>query len=420
MAYTTTIPGLPGGPVTTNHKIIIKLIPAWNTYQRPGIKARFPRRSVQHGTGNPNSMAPGEAIYVVDQQAEGRQASYHSITDDNVTYICLPADEVGWHAADGAGPGNYNGFANEMVENADLWADEARARQTIENSAELMGIISARFDIELPEQHWDFNWMLSAALRHDCPNKLRYRIIAGVQAWLLYVERWKAHKAAEIARMAGTAPIDSGFKVGDRIEVIAAALNIRTGWGLSGRVVATLTPGRTGAVIGDDTGRFTAQADGYSWLNVRIDGFGTGWVATGLPGDPWLAKTAAPAPAPAPKPTYAAPLKVPALLETQLTFEDKYNTVPGITTVNELEFVFVADVIEFTEATPALAYGDLKAPPAKSPYQVHERAIAAWLVQGKDGVWYYLLTGGDDEWIRVEYTKTVRVSDAPLVNAAAA
>jgi N-acetylmuramoyl-L-alanine amidase CwlA len=198
--YSTAIPGLPGGPLQTTHPIQIKLIPDWRTNNRPGITARTPRRSVQHGNGNPRSSAAGEANYLYNG-AEGRQASYHSSTDDKETWIMVPANEVTWQAADGSGPGNMNGFSNEMVEDATLWANPTRRDRVIANAAELMGGIAARLDIDKPEQHYTFNY--DSADRHDCPNRLRYTTINGKPAWDIYAEKWRAAKGAERARMQG-------------------------------------------------------------------------------------------------------------------------------------------------------------------------------------------------------------------------
>lgn len=203
--YSTVIPGLPGGPLVTNHPVKIKLIPEWRTLNRPGIKASTPRRSVQHGNGNPNSSAAGEATYVYNG-AEGRQASYHSSTDDRETWVMVPADEVTWQAADGAGPGNMNGFSNELVEDASLWADPARRDRAIDNVANFMGGVAARLGIAKPERHWDFNYNNRPQDRHDCPNKLKYTTIGGRVAWDIYAEKWQQYKAAELARMAATEP----------------------------------------------------------------------------------------------------------------------------------------------------------------------------------------------------------------------
>lgn len=208
MPYSTSVPGLPGGPLVTNYPITLKIVPAWRTLNRPGIKAALPRRSVQHGNGNPNSSAAGEANYLYNG-AGGRQASYHSASDDKGVFVMIPADEVTWQAADGSGPGNMNGFSNELVEDRALWSDPARRYRAIANTADFMGRVAARLGIKVPEQHWTFNWRQTND-RHDCPNKLRYTRIEGSLAWDIYSSLWSAAGADELRRMGGgSAPDDS-------------------------------------------------------------------------------------------------------------------------------------------------------------------------------------------------------------------
>jgi hypothetical protein len=194
MAFTTEIPGLPGGPLKTTYPIRINLI-AVDGYQRPGTKARLPRRSVQHGTGNAsNASAWAEAQYFVNG-AEGRQASVHACADDTEVVICVPLDEVTWQAADGGGPGNMNGLSCEMMEADVIWSDPARRNKLIAITADFMGRCAARFNIADPEQHWTFN--AGSRDRHDCPNKLRYLTIDGRPAWDIYAQQWRAARARE-------------------------------------------------------------------------------------------------------------------------------------------------------------------------------------------------------------------------------
>lgn len=197
LTYSTVVPGLPGGPLLTDYPISLKLIPADRTYQRPGIKASKPRRSVQHGTGNPSSMAAGEITWLVDSRAGGGQVSFHATADDLGVWIGVPADEVTWQAADGSGPGNMNGFSCEMIENTTMWNNAARRERAIYVTADFMGRVSARLDIKVPEQHYTFNF--ADPNRHNCPDKLRH--VAG--AWDTYVKQWNASKADELKRMGG-------------------------------------------------------------------------------------------------------------------------------------------------------------------------------------------------------------------------
>ena len=290
MTYKTTVPGLPGGELETSHPIKIKLVPEWRTLNRPGIAARTPRRSVQHGNANPNSTAAGEANYLYNG-AGGRQASYHSATDDRETWVMVPADEVTWQAADGGGPGNMNGFSNEMVEDAALWADPQRRARVIENAAEFMGKVAARLNIARPERHWDFN--AGDPGRHHCPDKLM-----SLGLWATYEAKWHAYRAAEAARMKGEAAPAPVVK-GGRMKT-TDALNVRAGWGLKHKIVTTLPAGTTVEVIADGEGRVYAEYDGYQWVNIK-GAFGTGWAALD-----WLAKITDPATPPAPKPETVA------------------------------------------------------------------------------------------------------------------
>jgi hypothetical protein len=203
VAYETDIPGMPGGPLVTSYPILIDLIPAGHTYQRPGDKAGLPRRGVQHGTGNPsNDDAAAEARYFVNG-AEGRQASIHYCTDDTKAVVVVPVDEVTWQAADGSGPGNLRGLSCEMMEASAIWGNAERRDKLIALTADLMGRSAARLDIAQPEQHWTFNYANPPGQRHNCPEKLRTTRIGTELAWDVYAALWWAARKDEVARMAG-------------------------------------------------------------------------------------------------------------------------------------------------------------------------------------------------------------------------
>lgn len=287
--YTTTVPGLPGGPISTNHPIKIKLLAATNTYQRPGVGWAGQRIMVQHGTGNGNSMAAGEARWLVDSKADGSQQSYHYITDDRETWCCLPINEHGWHAADGDGPGNMLGIANEMVENSALWANSARALQCIENTAEIMGITAARMNATGPKQHWDFNY-LQTVNRHDCPNKLRYVTLNGRKAWDIYVERYRFYEALEKERMTGAPVVPPDHKpTGDLVFVARFDLYARYSPGFydyaakkDNRILnkqkepVVVKAGVSGTIVSGPVVK-----EGVEWYDVKIEGqgiSGTCWV----------------------------------------------------------------------------------------------------------------------------------------------
>ena len=295
MAYSTVIPGLEGGPLVTNHPVYIKLLPN-DGYMRPGKPFYGEPIMVQHGTGNNNSSAASEATWLVDQRAGGSQQSYHYITDDIATWVCLPLNEHGWHAADGNGPGNLRGIACEMIESTAVWSDSVRRAKCIENAAEIMGRTAARKKASGPKQHWDFNYMLPPSQRHDCPNKLRHVVINGRPAWDLYVERFNYYKALELGQKPAPTPAPiTPIKAGDTV-VTTANLNVRRGPGLNFPVIATLPTGTSAQVGADATGRYATDVDGYTWLNVAFTG-DSGWAASD-----WLERLAPPEPAPAPVP----------------------------------------------------------------------------------------------------------------------
>ena len=196
--YTTSIPGLPGGPLVTTYPIRMNMI-AIDGYQRTGQKAKQPRRSVQHGTGNPgNASAMAEAQYFVNG-AEGRQASIHACSDDKEVVICVPLDEVTWQAADGSGPGNMNGFSCEMMEAVVIWTNVTRRDNLIAITADFMGRVAALLGATKTERHWDFNYNLPPEQRHHCPDKLM-----DTGHWQTsYVPKWNAARVNELQRMNG-------------------------------------------------------------------------------------------------------------------------------------------------------------------------------------------------------------------------
>lgn len=215
--YSNVVAGLPGGPLLTDYPIHPMLIPIRNGYQRPGRKAHTPRRSIQHGTGNQNSLAYSDATWIFNG-ADGAQTCMNFETDDTEVYQLVPVDEVTYQAADGSGPGNENGISSEMSENTAIWNSPTRRARNIYIAADLLGRISARLGAKVPEQHFTFNWGeccdepcdVLCGNRHDCPQKLRRTMVNGKSAWeALYVPQWYASHADELKRMGGviTTPV---------------------------------------------------------------------------------------------------------------------------------------------------------------------------------------------------------------------
>lgn len=207
--FTTEIPGLPGGPITTDYVIRVDLLPTSMKLNRPGFKAQSPRHSIQHGNGNPNSSARGERNFLhagaPNDAGKPQQLSYHATADDKELFVLIPLDEITWQAADGAGPGNHNGYSCEMVEDRDLWLSASRRNRCIHICADFMGRVAARLGVTVPERHWDFNWVECCAApcdtqcgnRHHCPDKLM-----STGLWTTaYVPQWQKARADELVRM---------------------------------------------------------------------------------------------------------------------------------------------------------------------------------------------------------------------------
>ena len=203
--YITDIPGLPGGPLRTTYPITMRIVPEGQTLNRPGIKARSPRRSVQHGNGNPNALAAADAQWLFNgartDAGVPQQLSYNATADDTGVTICIPLDEVTWQAADGDGPGNMCGYSCEMSEYRLIRQTPERLRTAIAITADFMGRCAARLNANKPERHWDFNFALPAELRHHCPDMLMSDTIDGQNAWAVYVAQWTAARADELTRM---------------------------------------------------------------------------------------------------------------------------------------------------------------------------------------------------------------------------
>lgn len=204
-------------PIELPCPLIIRLMPTWQTNQRPGGLRRTPPYWVQHETGNerPGTGAQNHYAYMAGGAMARDNAGnlysqtlgYHFSTDGGrkgvdepgVIWQMVPVNEPTWQAADGDGPGNLNGISNEMCVNVD--GDEARARRnSIALAAGVMGALGA--GIDQIRSHWDFNFANSPAHRHHCPDHMLddgfwptgFR--AGVQAI------WDAKAPREVAEFA--------------------------------------------------------------------------------------------------------------------------------------------------------------------------------------------------------------------------
>jgi hypothetical protein len=144
--------------------IVQKIIPAYKTAQRPGTKRRNPWKWVQHETGNPAAGANAEMHYRFLMGLTTQNVSFHFVVDDGQIIQLIPCDEITWQAADGAGPGNYNGISCELCINSD--GNKALSRRNAEWLAG--GVLKAdEGTIADVTRHYDYNQ--ADPDRHYCP-----------------------------------------------------------------------------------------------------------------------------------------------------------------------------------------------------------------------------------------------------------
>ncbi|MDD8048624.1 MAG: N-acetylmuramoyl-L-alanine amidase [Thomasclavelia sp.] len=122
---TTSIGGVNG--VAT----YVKMIPASNTYTRPGNKMN-PTFVTIHNTGSTGSGANARAHANLQYAGNSRQASWHFTVDNTQIWQSIPMNEVAYHAGDGSMQGNMNTIAIEICENSD-----GNYRQAEVNAAKL-------------------------------------------------------------------------------------------------------------------------------------------------------------------------------------------------------------------------------------------------------------------------------------------
>ncbi|MTI94015.1 MAG: hypothetical protein FH749_00795 [Firmicutes bacterium] len=85
---------------------------------RPGVQIT-PKFITVHQTGNPRAGA-NAAAHRNYAQNNDRQVSYQWVVDDREAILCVPENEVAWHAGRDA---NYNSIAIEICENEDADKD---------------------------------------------------------------------------------------------------------------------------------------------------------------------------------------------------------------------------------------------------------------------------------------------------------
>jgi N-acetylmuramoyl-L-alanine amidase CwlA len=133
--------------------IIQRLIPAYNTETRPGLKMD-PKYITIHETDNTSTGADAEAHARLQERGNTRIASWHLQVDDHEIIQSIPFNEVAWAAGDGRdGPGNRTSIHIEMCVNAD-----GNNEQTVTNTVEVVKYLMILFNIAIdhvvPHKHW--------------------------------------------------------------------------------------------------------------------------------------------------------------------------------------------------------------------------------------------------------------------------
>jgi hypothetical protein len=133
--------------------IIQRLIPASNTFTRPGNKI-VPTFITIHETDNTAFKANAFAHARLQENGNNRQASWHLTVDDTYCYQSIPFDEEAYHAGTGArGQGNINSIAIEICVNSD-----GDYKKAVANAAEVTRQLMAQFKITVDHvvqhNHW--------------------------------------------------------------------------------------------------------------------------------------------------------------------------------------------------------------------------------------------------------------------------
>ena len=139
----------------------IRFIPDRQTNQQPGIPMT-PEWTTWHDTANTGRGADAEmhARYMEngcpDDLGRPTQKSWHFTVDSNRAIQHIQLNRVGWHAGDGAGPGNHSALGIEECVNSDR--NVANTRQ---NAAELhallireLGLQGGTLDALVQHNHW--------------------------------------------------------------------------------------------------------------------------------------------------------------------------------------------------------------------------------------------------------------------------
>lgn len=128
--------------------------------KRPNIKMN-PEYITVHSTGNTSSTAKGERNWLTNK-INLTSTSFHIAVDENDCIICLPLNEVAWHAGDGNnGPGNRKSIGVEICESGNR-------EKTLINASKVVASLLFDHNLTLDKirQHYDWSGK-------NCPRILR-------------------------------------------------------------------------------------------------------------------------------------------------------------------------------------------------------------------------------------------------------
>lgn len=130
-------------------KFSLHLIPISNKTSRPQIKMK-PRYITIHNAGNSKANALANSKYV---DTVAGYVSWHFTVDDKAVFQELTVFEIGYHAGDGKGQGNYASIGIEICEHEGIDWEKAKA-----NAIALIEVLMKDLDIPIenvvPHRHW--------------------------------------------------------------------------------------------------------------------------------------------------------------------------------------------------------------------------------------------------------------------------
>lgn len=237
-------------------EVIIDIVPSWRTNIRSNQPFSGQTKTTWHDTGNPNSDAWGERNWL-HSGAGGSYVGYNFAFDAERIIQLTPLNEVTWHA--GTPEGNKYSWGAEQCLNTD-WNRALRV------GAALHGGLCAAMGWSVDEalvQH--YVWY-----GKHCPAQIRNR---GLWPTVVQMTREAAARALQAANGAIIpTPAIGAINVGDTFAAVKDT-GIRKGWGTASPVSFWIAKGTKGTRIDGDI----KEANGLAWINVSVDGKGTGW-----------------------------------------------------------------------------------------------------------------------------------------------